>query len=167
MDSSAYFFIALVVMLAGLLGTLFPGIPGVPLVWLGLVLFAVLDRLQHLSLPGLVVLTLIAAVGTTAGFWGTQLWTRAGGGSGCASMTGSCLLVLGLVFFTLPYALLLALLGVFGVEWRRRSSARLAALSSSAWLIGWLFSTIVEFVSALVIILLFLQFTLAPALVGA
>ncbi len=153
--------LSLLLMLIGLLGTLVPGIPGVPLVWAGLVLFGILDRLQHLPLPTFLLLNFVAILGTSAGIWGTQLWTRKSGASGCSAMIGSCLLVLGLVFFTLPYALLLAVLGVFGLEWRRRSDAKRAAISSSAWLISWLFSTVIEFGSALVIVILFIQAALS------
>ncbi|MGB8648181.1 MAG: DUF456 domain-containing protein [Anaerolineae bacterium] len=161
MDTASAFLLSLVLMVIGLLGTLVPGIPGVPLVWVGLILFGILDRLQHLPLPTFLLLNLIAIIGTSAGIWGTQLWTRKSGASGCSSMVGSCLLVLGLVFFTLPYALLLAVLGVFGLEWRRRSDAKRAALSSSAWLIGWLFSTLIEFGAAFIIIILFIQAVLS------
>ncbi len=157
MDSTAAFLLSLVLMVIGLVGTVVPGIPGVPLVWLGLVLFAILDQLHHLPLLTFILLTLIAALGTAADIWGTQLWTRKTGASGWSAMLGSCLLVIGLFFLTLPVALLLAVAGVFSLEWRRRSNAKMAAISSSAWLAGWLFSTVVEFCAALVIILLFAQ----------
>ena len=156
MDTSVLFIAALLVMLIGLAGTVLPGIPGAPLVWAGLAGFAILDGFHHVSILAFVILTLIAAAGATAGFWSTQLAARAGGASGCSSLAGSCLVVLGLVFFTLPYALLLAILGVFGLEWRRKSDARRAALVSSVWLIGWVVSTVIEFVSALVLIVFFL-----------
>ncbi len=161
MDTGSAFLLSLLIMIIGLLGTLVPGIPGVPLVWLGLILFAILDRLQHIPIPNFILLNLIAALGTTAGIWGTQLWTRKSGASGCSSIFGSCLLALGLIFFTLPVALLLAVAGVFSLEWRRRSDAKRAALSSSAWLVGWTCSTIVEFGSALVIVILFIQAVLS------
>ncbi len=157
MDTTSAFLLSLLLMVIGLLGTLIPGIPGVPLVWIGLVLFGILDQLHHLPLLTFLLLNLIALLGTSAGIWGTQLWTRKSGASGCSAFAGSCLLVLGLVFLTLPFALLLAVAGVFSLEWRRRSSAKLAAISSSAWLIGWLFSTILEFGSALAVILLLIQ----------
>ncbi len=144
-------------MLVGLVGTIVPGIPGVPLVWVALTGFAILDRFQHLELINFLFLTGLAAIGTGAEVWGTQLFVRAGGGSGWSAFAGTCLTAIGLVFFTLPVALILALAGVFGIEWRRRRDVKGAALSSAGWMIGWVLSLAVEFSIAGVIILLFIQ----------
>ncbi len=149
--------LTLVVMLVGLLGTLVPGIPGIPLIWLALAGFEVFDRFQHLSIPAFLLLTAVALVGTTAEVWGTRLFVHATGGSGWTAAAGSCLAVIGLLFFTLPMALVIALAGVFGLEWRRRKSACGAALSSAGWLAGWALSLVVQLTTAIVIILLFVQ----------
>ncbi len=45
-------------------------------------------------------------------------------------------MAIGLIFFTLPTAVLIALAGVFGVEWRRGRDPMRAGLSSVGWLIG-------------------------------
>ncbi len=151
------FWSALLVMLIGLFGSLAPGIPGVPLVWLALAAYGVLDGFQHLTLLRFAALTVLCLISAGAEFWGTQLLAKAGGASGWSALAGSCLAVLGLIFLTLPMALLLALAGVFGLEWRRRADARRAALSSAGWLVGWVLSIVVEFGTALAVILLFIQ----------
>ncbi len=157
MDPTLLFWSALIVMLIGLFGSLAPGIPGVPLVWLALAVYGALDGFHHLTLLRFAVLTVLCIISASAEFWGSQLLARAGGASGWSAFAGTCLAVLGLIFLTLPMALLLALAGVFGLEWRRRADAKRAALSSAGWLIGWLVSTVVEFGTALAVILLFIQ----------
>ncbi len=155
MDLASLILLAVLIMLLGLLGTLIPGVPGVPLIWLVLVGFVLFDKFQHLSFLSFLFLTLLAGIGTSAELWGTQLFVRATGGSGWTATIGSCLAVIGLVFFTLPIALLIALAGVFGIEWRRRRDAVRAGLSSAGWLIGWALSLVVEVTTAIAIILLF------------
>jgi uncharacterized protein YqgC (DUF456 family) len=163
MDYASILAIALIVMLIGLLGTLLPGIPGVPLIWLALTGFAVLDRFQHFSLLQFLFLTMIAGIGSSAEWWGTQIFIRAGGGSTWSAVAGTCLMAIGLFFFTLPTAVLIALAGVFGVEWRRGRDPMRAGLSSVGWLIGWVLSLIVEVAMAIVIILLFVQWVIPSA----
>jgi uncharacterized protein len=149
--------LVLVVMLIGLVLALVPGLPGVALIWLALLAFVLLDRFEHLSLLRFAFLTLLSIVGSTAELWGTNLLVHATGGSRWTAMLGSCLAFIGLVFFTLPIALLLALAAVFGVEWRRRRDALGAGLSSAGWLAGWGLAFIVEIAAAIAIILLFAQ----------
>jgi hypothetical protein len=147
-------------MLLGLAGAFLPIIPGVPLVWLGVAGYGLLDRFDHLSLPAFLVLTLLGAVGTTAELWATQFGTRAGGASGGSAVAGSCLGGLLMLFFGLPIALLGALAGVFGVEWWRRKDPRTAARGSGGWLLGWTLSAVAQFVISCFMILFFLWATL-------
>ncbi len=157
MDLAAVVLLVVIVMLLGLAGTLVPGLPGFPLIWLALAGFVVFDRFQHLPVLNFLFLTLLAGIGTSVELWATQLFVRATGGSGLAATVGSCLTVIGLIFFTLPAALLIAVVSVFGIEWRRRRDAVRAALSGVGWLTGWVLSLIVEVAMASAIILLFVQ----------
>jgi uncharacterized protein YqgC (DUF456 family) len=151
------------VMLLGLAGAFLPVIPGVPLVWLGAAVYGLLDGFQHLSLPAFLVLTLVAAIGTTAELWATQLGARAGGASGWSAAFGSCVGMIVLFFFSLPFALLAAAAGIFGVELLRayrapdREGSRVgtAARGSGGWLAGWALSTVMQLSIALFMVLFF------------
>jgi uncharacterized protein YqgC (DUF456 family) len=154
---------AFAVMLVGLAGAFLPGIPGVPLVWLGVAGYSLLDRFQHLGFSTFLVLTLLGAIGTTAELWVTQAGARAGGASGWSAAAGSCVGMVAMFFFSLPIALLAALAGVFGSEWLRtfRSSDRrgdveAAARGSGGWLAGWVLSVVLEFSLSVLMILVFL-----------
>jgi uncharacterized protein YqgC (DUF456 family) len=142
--------------LLGLVGAFVPLIPGVPLVWLGATIYALLDGFQHLSLPAFLVLTFLGAVGTTAELLATQIGTRAGGASGWSAAVGSCLAGLALFFFSLPMALLAALAAVFGVELWRRGDLETATRGSGGWLAGWLLSAVAQFAISMFMILFFL-----------
>jgi uncharacterized protein YqgC (DUF456 family) len=155
-------------MLLGLAGTVLPIIPGVPLIWLGVTGYGLLDGFHHLSIPAFLVLTLLGAMGTTAEMWATQIGARAGGASGWSAAVGSCLGGLAMLFFSVPMALLTALAGVFGVEvlrksrssgWRQ-SDVKAAAQGSGGWLAGWALSAVVQFSISLFMILFFLWIVL-------
>ena len=143
-------------MLLGLAGAFLPLIPGVPLVWLGATAYGILDGFQHLTLPAFLVLTLVGAVGTTAEMWATQIGTRAGGASGWSAAAGSCIGGLAMFVFSLPLALLAALVSVFGVELWRRGDPETAARGSGGWLLGWALSAVAQFAVSSFMILFFL-----------
>ena len=159
---------ALGVMLLGLAGTFLPAIPGIPLVWLGVAGYGILDRFSHLSLPAFLGLTLVAAIGTTAELWGTQIGARVGGASGWSAAAGSCVGIVALFFLSLPLALLAAVVGVFGIEFLRssrssdgpRDTVGQAAKGGGGWLAGWALSFVVQFSVSLFMIILFLWATL-------
>lgn len=159
---------ALGLMLLGLAGSFLPAVPGIPLVWLGAAGYGILDGFDRLSLPVFLGLTVVAAIGTTAEMWGTQVGARAGGASGWSALVGSCAAMVALVFLSLPLALLAALMGVFGMEFlrssrsssSRRDDVGQAARGSSGWLAGWALSFVLQFSVSILMILLFLWATL-------
>ncbi len=156
LESVCVFGGALGVMLLGLAGAFLPLIPGVPLVWLGATIYGLLDGFHHLTLPAFLALTVVGAVGTTAEMWATQIGARAGGASGWSAAAGSCAGGIAMLFFSLPFALLAALAGVFGVELWRRGDVETAARGSGGWLLGWALSAVAQFAVSLFMILFFL-----------
>jgi uncharacterized protein YqgC (DUF456 family) len=155
MESLCLFGCALGVMLLGLAGAFLPLVPGVPLVWVGVAGYGILDGFQHLSVPAFVVLTLLGLAGSIAEVWATQIGAQAGGASGWSALAGTCLGALVLLFFSLPVALLAALGSVFGIEWLRRGDVETAARGSGGWLAGWALSAVAQFAVSLFMILLF------------
>jgi hypothetical protein len=156
MDSVSLLIIAVIVMLIGLVGTVVPVLPGVPLVWLAAAGFGVLDEFRHLDALSFAVITLLGIAGVTAELWVTQAGARAGGASSTSALTGSCLGALAMLFFGLPVAILTALASVFGLELRRQGDPKAAARGSGGWLAGCLLSVVVQFSTAILMILIFL-----------
>jgi len=149
--------LALIVMLVGLAGVFLPVVPGVALIWLAAVGYAVADGFTHVGPLTLAVLTLLGLLGVTAELWMSSLGGKAGGASWWSLLAGFLLGLLGLVFFSLPGAVIGTVLGVLGMEaWRREGDWREAVKASGGWLAGWLLSIVVQFLISLAMIAIFL-----------
>ncbi|MBC7248872.1 MAG: DUF456 domain-containing protein [Anaerolineae bacterium] len=148
---------ALIVMLVGLAGIFLPVVPGVALIWLAAVGYAVIDGFTRIGPLTLVVLTGLGVLGVTAELWVSSLGGKVSGASWWSLLAGLVLGLIGLVFFSVPGAVIGAALGVLAMEaWRREGDWREALRASSGWLIGWLFSIAVQLFIGMVMIAIFL-----------
>jgi uncharacterized protein YqgC (DUF456 family) len=148
--------VALVLMFIGLLGVILPLVPGIVLVYLAALLYAVIEGFAKIGPITLAVLTVLAVVGVTADLWVSSLGAKVGGASVWALLGGLVLGLVGLVFFSLPGAILGSVLGVIMVEMGRVGDWRKVLKSGGGWLIGWLLSTVVQLSLALIMIAIFL-----------
>ncbi len=136
LTGSLLFGLTVGVMVIGLAGIFLPGLPGLPLIWLAALVYALLDGFRTLDGWTLAALTVLAAVGSSAELAATQWGTRAGGGSrgtGLAALAGG---LIGLLAG--PLGLLVgAPLAVLLFELVRQRRIGKALRSSAGWLIGW------------------------------
>jgi uncharacterized protein YqgC (DUF456 family) len=148
--------VALVLMFIGLLGVILPLVPGIVLVYLAALLYAIIEGFAKIGPITLAVLTVLAVVGVTADLWVSSLGAKVGGASVWALLGGLILGLVGLIFFSLPGAILGSVLGVIMVELGRVGDWRKVLKSGGGWLIGWLLSTVVQLSLALIMIAIFL-----------
>jgi len=148
--------VALVLMFIGLLGVILPLVPGIVLVYLAVLLYAVIEGFAKIGPITLAVLTVLAVVGVTADLWVSSLGAKVGGASVWALLGGLVLGLVGLIFFSLPGAILGSVLGVIMVELGRVGDWRKVLKAGGGWLIGWLLSTVVQLSIALIMIAIFL-----------
>jgi uncharacterized protein YqgC (DUF456 family) len=148
--------VALVLMFIGLLGVILPLVPGIVLVYLAALLYAVIEGFAKIGPITLAVLTVLAVVGVTADIWVSSLGAKVGGASVWALLGGLALGLVGLVFFSLPGAIVGSVAGVVAVELWRVGDWEKVLKSGAGWLIGWLLSTIVQLSIALIMIAIFL-----------
>jgi len=147
--------VALVLMLIGLLGVILPLVPGIVLVYLAALLYAVIEGFARIGPITLAVLTVLAVVGVTADLWVSSLGAKVGGASVWALLGGLVLGLVGLIFFSLPGAIVGSVAGVIAVELWRVRDWRKVLKSGGGWLIGWLLSTVVQLSIALIMIAIF------------
>lgn len=76
--------VAAILVLVGLAGTILPALPGLPLVFAGMVLGAWAGDFEYIGIPVLVVLGVLTLFSLMIDFWATALGARRVGASGKA-----------------------------------------------------------------------------------
>jgi uncharacterized protein YqgC (DUF456 family) len=153
--SEFWFTVTLALMLVALLSVLVPFIPGVALIWLIALIYAIAEGFKNVDPITMVVLSVIALPGITADIWASGLGAKAGGASLwsiLASLPGA---VLGFLILNLPGALIGALVGLVVAELVRARDWRQALKASGGWIAGWLLSTGVQIAIGLIMIAIF------------
>ena len=91
--------LAALLVLVGLAGIVLPALPGVPLVFAGLLVAAWADGFQHIGVPTLVILGLLTLVSLAVDFWATAVGARRVGASRLAVLGAVIGTVAGLFVF--------------------------------------------------------------------
>jgi hypothetical protein len=126
--------LALLLVLAGAAGTVLPMLPGVPLVFLGLLTAAWSDGFDRVGAPTLVVLGLLTALSFAVDATASALGARRVGASWQALAGAAAGSIVGL-FFGLPGLLLGPFVGAFAGEWLARRDLRQAGRAGfGTWL---------------------------------
>lgn len=158
---SLAFGLAVVSMVIGLVGILIPLLPGMLLIWLSLLGYAIVDGFQVIT-PGYFAWLTVIAVGVgSADWWLPFLGAKAIGVSPLALRYGLAGGILG--FFLagpLPGALLGYALGILWGEYQRQRDWGMALRASLGGLASFGVATVLQLAGGLIIIVLFLQRTL-------
>jgi len=147
--------VTLAAMFISLLGVLLPLVPGVALIWLTALVYAVAEGFKNIDPITMIVLSVIALPGITADIWVSSLGAKAGGASLwsiVASLVGG---VVGFLISTLPGAIIGALVGLVAVELFRAKDWRQALKASGGWIAGWLLSAVVQIITGVIMIAIF------------
>ena len=154
--------VALALMFVGLIGVFLPLVPGVGLIWLIALIYALSERFATIDLFTFVTLTILGAIGFSADLWMSQIGAKLGGASFWSSfsglLTGVIGAIVGLAFLgigALPGAVVGAILGVFLAELYQRKDWRGALKASGGWMIGWTLSGGVQFLIGALMMVIF------------
>lgn len=164
MDSfSVLAVVAIILMGIGFIGVIVPLLPGLPLIWLGILLWAWGDNFIQIGWPTLIVLAVIMLAG-----WGVDLllapaisrragvsW-RAIGGAILGGFAGGILFSAIPIIGTLFGALIGALAGMWFIEYRIRGDGQTATVAVRAYLSGVAVATLIELLLALLMLVIFL-----------
>ncbi|WP_020650635.1 DUF456 domain-containing protein [Solimonas variicoloris] len=146
--------LALVLIVAGLVGTLLPILPGAPLVFFGLWLIALIDGYRHVGWLTLTLLGLIVVLTVVIDFAASALGARKVGASRQA-VSGALLGSIVGVFFGLPGLLLGPFVGAVIGELVAQSRVEHAARVGIATWLGLLAGSIAKLALCLTMLLVF------------
>lgn len=146
--------VAVVLVLIGLAGTLLPMLPGVPLVFAGLLAAAWAGGFQTVGWPVLAVLGLLTLASLVVDIGASSIGAKRAGASR-AAMLGAALGALAGLFFGLPGLLLGPFLGAAAGQFCVRGNlAEAGRVGAGAW-IGFLVGSAAKLALALLMVVIF------------
>jgi uncharacterized protein YqgC (DUF456 family) len=151
-------------MLVGLVGIIIPILPGMLLIWLSVLAFAVVEGFKSVDWITFSILTAIALVVGTADIWMSLLGAKTGGASGRSMIFGAAGSILGFIFLGPLFPPLGSLFGgaigyAAGVllgQYHKYRDWRMAAKAAVGGLAGWGVSTAIQLGGGILIIALFI-----------
>jgi uncharacterized protein YqgC (DUF456 family) len=142
------FWTAVVLMLVGLAGVLMPAVPGVGLMWIVILVYAIAERFATIDPLWFTVLTVLGLAGATADIWMSQLGARTAGASVVSMLAGALLGGLIGLFFggigAFPAMIIGAILGVFLNEYRTGKAWGAAWRAALGLVVGFTLSTVLQ-----------------------
>ena len=156
------FWVALAMMVVGMIGVILPVVPGVGFIWLVTLAYAIAERFATIDPITFTVLTALGAIGLTADLWMSQVGGKIGGASIWSLLSGLVLgaigAIVGLAFLgigAVPGAIVGTVAGVVLAEWYRRKDWREAFKAGAGWFVGCTLSGGVQLLIAILMILIF------------
>lgn len=146
--------ITILLMIIGVAGTIIPGLPGIGLVYAGILLYALATHFASISLATVIILGLISAAALAANYAGAAFGSSVAGGKKWALAGTAIGALIGATFGPLGIfagAFLGALLGAL-LEGNGRKHALTVAVYST---LGTLGSIVVQFLLAVILIIAF------------
>jgi uncharacterized protein YqgC (DUF456 family) len=141
--TAALFALAAVMMLVGLVGTILPALPGVPLIFAGMLLAAWADGFMHIGVWTLVLLGFLCVVAVAIDFIASLMGAKRVGASGWA-LFGAAVGTLAGFFLGIPGLILGPFVGALVGELIAGGTMRRAAeVGFGTWL-GLLFGTLAK-----------------------
>lgn len=149
----ALYALAIALILGGLIGTVLPNVPGIPMIFGGIWLAAALDDYQHVGVTWLIILGALAAFGVAMDFIAASLGAKRVGASSMAVWGASIGTFIGM-FLGIPGLILGPFVGALAGELiSSKSMLRSAHVGIGTWL-GLLFGTLVKLVLSVVMVAL-------------
>lgn len=124
-----------ILILIGLLGTVLPVLPGIPVAFAGMLLAAWVGGFREISVFTVVLLGLLTVASVAIDLLASALGAHRAGASKMAIVGASLGSLLGLIFFSLPGLIIGPFIGVMAVETAKGKSVREAGkIGFATWL---------------------------------
>jgi uncharacterized protein YqgC (DUF456 family) len=149
-------------MVVGLVLTFIPQVPGVLIIWLAALGYAILDKFDAPGPLMFALITLVGLAGATSDLWMKFLGAKTGGASIWGILAGAVLGLIGLIVFFPLGGIIGSIAGVMLVEFARTRDLSAVIRVGGGTLAGYLLSVVVELTLGLLTVGLFVGSVLAP-----
>jgi uncharacterized protein YqgC (DUF456 family) len=148
------FIVAVLVMLVGIVGTLLPSMPGLPLIWLAMLVYGFVENFTEMT-AGFLTATLVVVIVTQVAEQYARAWGAKRYGAGRAGTWGAVIGSIAGLFF-MPIGLVVGpFIGAMAFELAAGRSSKEAIRAGVGGLVGVLGSVAVNFIIALTLTLAF------------
>jgi len=154
--------LAVLLLVVGLLGVVLPAIPGVGLMWVVILVYAIAERFATIDPLSFAVLTVLGFAGATADLWLGYLGAKVAGASLRSTLYSLLGALLGgaIGFFVgglgaVPGVVIGSIAGVWISEYRERKDWKAALQATLGLVIGITVSTVVQVVFGLAMLSIF------------
>lgn len=136
-DTTQFLYIlSALLILVGILGTVLPVLPGIPVAFAGMWLAAWLGNYQEISVPTMIILGVLTLISIGVDLLSSALGAQRAGASKMAIFGAGLGSLIGLLFFNLPGLIIGPFVGVMLVETSKGKSVREASKIGFATWIG-------------------------------
>lgn len=155
---------AVVFLIIGLVGIIVPILPGIVLIWLTVLAYAIVERFEAIDPITFFVISLIALISGTSDLWMTFLGAKTSGASVRAMVLGFLGGILGFFLLGSFIPIIGSLVGgIFGYsigvligQYHKYRDWNLAFKASVGGVVGWGVATIIQVVAGIIIIMIFI-----------
>jgi uncharacterized protein YqgC (DUF456 family) len=152
MDTGGLVLIALA-MLAGLVGTALPLIPGLPIVWLAALIYGLAEGFDTVGTAAFGVISLLAIAGIVGGIVLPHRHVAARGAARSSVLAGAAGAVIG--FFVIPVIGLVigGVVGIYAMEYRRTGDGAAAWSTTKTLLVGFGLGVLLELTAGILMVM--------------
>lgn len=161
MIDALFFGLIVGMMVLGIIGTIFPVIPGLILVWLSLLAYVAVAGFQAVGVPAFILLTLLAIVGVTGDLWLPLLGAKVTGTSNAGIWWGILGSLIGFISLNLVGAIIGYIAGTLIGEYRQQGNWQAAIKATVSGLASIGISKLIQLGASLIILISFLWMVFA------
>lgn len=152
---------SIILVLAGFVGTFLPILPGLPLLYGGILLWGIAGHWQDYSLNTAIVLGVITVLVTTLDYWAGVVGAKKYGASGAGIWGAIIGGILGVIFFNVAGLIAGPLLGAVAGELLSGKSQRHAWRAGWGTFVGFLTGSFIRIVTGIIMTGLFFYYLIS------
>ena len=148
-------FVVILLMLLGMIGIIFPILPGIFLIWLGVAIYVWQTGFEVISIPLFIFISLLVIFAGTSDLWLPYFGARRSGAAKRSYLLSTVGAIIGSFLLPIIGTIIGFVLGLFIGEYWKHQDAGTAVQVSWGGLKGWGIATLIQLTAGVLVIGLF------------